>query len=437
MSDATTTSRHPDDRTDPPALDDALEVLLRFGSALLRAGDTAYRVRESMGALARSMGLEALSAGLTLNSITATVRRGAKQATMMREVGPPAVNSSRIVSLQGIALTASPGLTPSQLAAQLAAVEAAPARYPDAMIAAAVGAACGAFAFLSGGGPLEWLGAAIGGGVGQWLRASLARRGFNQHGVTALCAITASATCALVGYLSSRFGFGSAGHPAGFISSILFLVPGFPLVAALLDLLQHQTLIAVTRLAYGGMIFLAAAFGLSIVVGLVGFDVAAPPVLETSALLKLLLRGVASFVGGCAFAMLFNSSPRAVLTVGGLALAANALRLTLHDAGMMLAPATFLGALAVGILASLVHRGLGVPRIALTVPGIIVMVPGIPAFQMIVLFNQGQMLEALQAASLCGFVTGALGLGLAVARSPAQLWRGVGRRVPAPGRPAE
>jgi uncharacterized membrane protein YjjB (DUF3815 family) len=195
-------------------------------------------------------------------------------------------------------------------------------------------------------------------------------------------------------------------------------------VAALLDLLQYQTLIAVARLAYGVMIILAAAFGLSIVVGLVGLDVASQPALELSVPLKLLLRAVASFIGGCGFALLFNSAPRTALVVGLLGLVSNDLRLALRDAGMMAAPATFIGALAVGLLASLADRRLGVPRLALTVPAIIIMVPGIPAFQAIVLLNRGEMLEALQAASLCGFVTGAMAIGLASARFLTERWRG-------------
>ena len=39
-------------------------------------------------------------------------------------------------------------------------------------------------------------------------------------------------------------------HAVGFISSVLFLVPGFPLVAALLDLVQHQTTAGIARLFY-------------------------------------------------------------------------------------------------------------------------------------------------------------------------------------------
>jgi uncharacterized membrane protein YjjB (DUF3815 family) len=83
---------------------------------------------------------------------------------------------------------------------------------------------------------------------------------------------------------------------------------------------------------------------------------------------------------------------------------------------MMLAPATFFGALAAGLMASLIDRRLGVPRITLTVPGIIIMVPGVYAFEMIVFFNRGQMLEALQASASCAFVLGAMAMGLAAAR---------------------
>jgi uncharacterized membrane protein YjjB (DUF3815 family) len=44
------------------------------------------------------------------------------------------------------------------------------------------------------------------------------------------------------------------------------------------------------------------------------------------------------------------------------------------------------------------------------------MIPGIYAFEMIVWFNRGQMLDALQASASCFFVIGALAMGLAASR---------------------
>ncbi len=415
-------TQSPDRSAAAPPLGDALDALLRFGTAMLRAGDTAFRVRERMGVLARKIGLDALSVSLTLGSVTAMGRRGGEQMTMLREIEPPGVDAWRIRELERLAQTVSPGLPPGEIAARIAEIEAAPPRYSAIQTAAAVGVACGAFAFLNDASAPDVLGAAIGGGGGLWLRSQLARRQFNEFGAAASCAAAASAIYCAISAASSRVGFTDAGYSAGFVSSVLFLVPGFSLVAALLDLLQYQTAAAVSRFAYSAMILLAAAFGLSIVIAAAGFDVTSQPSHELAQPLKLLSRGAASLAGGCGFALLFNCSARAVLAVGLLALAANGLRLGLLDQGMMPAPATFLGALAVGLLASLMHRRLDEPRIALAVPGIIIMVPGLSAFRMVVLLNQGHMLDALQAAASCGFIIGAMAMGLAVARFLGQRW---------------
>ena len=283
-------------------------------------------------------------------------------------------------------------------------------------VAAAIGLASGAFSYLNGGDVLGTAAAIAAGGLGQAARMLMFRRRLNQYAVTTLCAIIASGFyCLVVAGISAR-GFESS-HAVGFISSVLFLVPGFPLVASLLDLLQHQTVAGMARLFYGTLILLAAAFGLSVVAAVAGFSNApaasAPHGVELAA---VLWRAVASFAGGCGFAILYNSSLRTVLAVGVLSLAGNDLRLVLHDLGLALPPATFLGALAVGLLASLARAALREPRITLTVPGIIIMTPGIYAFQTIVMLNQGDMLAAVQAGAVCFFIVGAMAMGLAAAR---------------------
>ena len=121
-------------------------------------------------------------------------------------------------------------------------------------------------------------------------------------------------------------------------------------------------------------------------------------------------------IAACAFAITFNSAPRTVLAVGCLALVANDLRLILIDTGWTLASAAFLGALTIGLVAVFLDRRFNVPRMATTVAPIVIMIPGLYAFEMIVLLNRGQVLEALQACALLGFAIGALAMGLAAAR---------------------
>ena len=380
---------------------------------MLRAGNTAARTREWIEVIAHKMGFDAVSVSLSLDNITASVRRAGECATRMREIGPPGINAWRIAELEQLAKAPGPGLAPREIAVRLSQIDSTMPRYSSLQIVAAVGAASSGFAFLNG----AAVPAAIGGGVGQWVRLWLSRRQVNHYGVAALSAVVASGMYVLAAVLARYVGFGFAHYPAGFIASVLFLVPGFPLIAALFDLLQYQTVAAVSRLVYGVMILLAVAFGLSIVIAVAGIDLARQPPLELTYSAKLALRAAASFVAGCAFAMLFNSSPRTVLAVGFLALAANGLRLVLIDMGMMLAPAAYLAALAIGLVVLVADQRFDVPRMTMTVAPIVIMIPGIYAFEMIVLFNRGQMLDALQASASFGFVIGALAMGLATARS--------------------
>ena len=176
---------------------------------------------------------------------------------------------------------------------------------------------------------------------------------------------------------------------------MLFLVPGVPLIAGLFDLLQHQTMAALGRLAYGALILFIVASGLSIVTAFAGIELSRQPPLELPYPLQLSLRAVASFIAACAFAMAFNSPPRTMLVAGVVALIVNSLRLGLVDAGMMLTPAAFIAAFSVGIVASLESRRFDVQLMAIVAAPIVIMIPGVYAFEVIVLFNLGRMNEAL------------------------------------------
>jgi len=391
-----------------------MDVLLAFGALMMRAGNTAARTREWMGVTARKMGFEAISISLSLDSITASVRRSAERVTAVREIGPPGINVWRIAELEQLAKA--PVSTPSEIAQRLEDIELAKPLYSSVQIAAAVGVASAAFAFLNGAAAPEMIAAAIGAGIGQGFRTWLSRHHINQYGAAALSAVAASGIYVLAVALARHAGVGFLHYPSGFIASVLFLIPGFPLIAALFDLLRHQTVAAVSRFAYGVMILLAVALGLSVVIAVANIDITRQPPLELAYPLKLLLRAIASFVAAGAFAMLFNTPVRLLLAAGLLALVSNSLRLILNDAGMMLAPSAFVAALLIGLVALAVDERFGLPRLAMTVAPIVIMIPGVYVFEMIVLFNQGQMLEALQAFAVCGFAIGALAMGLASAR---------------------
>jgi uncharacterized membrane protein YjjB (DUF3815 family) len=99
-----------------------------------------------------------------------------------------------------------------------------------------------------------------------------------------------------------------------------------------------------------------------------------------------------------------------------IALIGNEVRLLLHDGGVQLPLATFLGALAVGLSASIAGRWIKEARVALTVPAVVMMVPGLYALETLVYFDRGEILQGLSAGVLVGFVIGSIAFGLAAAR---------------------
>ncbi len=220
--------RGPDEEDDEAALGEALDALLRFGAMALRSGATAFRVREWMGAIARGMGIDSLAVHISLGAMTASLRRGRTSATLASEVAPIGINAWRIGALEKLAVAAEAGILPVGLSARLDAIEAVPAIHSLLTTALGVAAASGAFSYINGGGPVEVVGSMVAGGIGQTLRSLMLRRHLNQYAVTAICAVLATSIFCVILELIQAVGFPTPGHAAGFISSALFLVPGFP-----------------------------------------------------------------------------------------------------------------------------------------------------------------------------------------------------------------
>jgi len=132
------------------AANDAMDVLMQFGTSMLRAGNTAIRTRECMDVIAHKMGLDAVAVSLSLDSITATVRCSGHWTTVMRTIGPPGINAWRIGQLEQLARGVSPSTASDEIAAKLTAIESAPPLYSRTQIAVAIGLASGSFAFLNG-----------------------------------------------------------------------------------------------------------------------------------------------------------------------------------------------------------------------------------------------------------------------------------------------
>ena len=277
--------------------------------------------------------------------------------------------------------------------------------------------ACSAFTFLLGGGLIEMICAFIGAGAGQYLRARLIRKHYTLY----MCTILSVALACLVYIGALRLGqlffHISSGHEAGYICAMLFIIPGFPFITSGIDLAKLDMRSGLERLAYAVLIIVNATLTAWVMSSIMGLHPADFPELSIPPAIHLLLRLAASFVGVFGFSIMFNSPVRMAASAAVIGAIANTLRLELVDfADFPAAVAAFVGALTAGLLASALMKRLGYPRISVTVPSIVIMVPGLYLYRAV--YNIGEMSLTLSAPWLVSalLIIMMLPLGLIVAR---------------------
>lgn len=416
-----------EDDLEPVALVRESGIILRVGILLLGAGSGSYRVKIAMSQVGRALGIDSVDAQVTVNEITATARRGSIFRTEVAQSRSIGVNAHRIAALERLCGSLAPGARQQDIEASLDEIEHQPLLYKTWANAMFAAVACAAFAFLNNGGPVEVLVVFVGAGLGQATRRVMLHRGFNQLGVTMLSAAVASVVYLGIVNLLFELGVVDTIHESGYISAVLFLVPGFPLITAALDLSRLDFSAGVSRLTYALMIMTSAAMSVWAVSAVMGLtpDPAAPLALSPG--VAFVLRLVASAFGVLGFALMFNSRWRVALAAAGIGMVANVIRLEMIDAGVVVQAAACAAGLVVGILANLVAPRMKAPRITLSVPAVVIMVPGAAAYRAVYFLNDGQTVDALAYGVQAAFVVIALAIGLTIARTVTDgSWKPVG-----------
>ncbi len=391
-------------------------AILRMGRLMLSAGTASYRVKEAMQRAAEALGVTRHHAHVTLTEITATSHRGQVFRTEVTEVRQVTVNADRIARLDNLKDQLAPGWTPERLNAALDAIEAKKHPYPAWANASFAGLACGAFAVLNNARLFEIIAVMLAATAGQFLRRWLVQRGFNHFG-TSMIAATTAATCYLLAVDAINvLPFGSATQSAGYVSAVLFLVPGFAIVTGALDLAKLDFSAGVSRTAFAVMIFVGSGIGLWGVSLVGGLHSGPGEPFAVSGGAVLAIRLVASFLGVLGFALMFNASLEMAVVASVIGALANVGRLALVDRGVVIQAATVLACVVVGVLAALVANWKKYPNITLSVPATLIMIPGARIYKTMVNLNQGVSTEAVASGLDAALVMLAIAVGLVIAK---------------------
>ena len=317
------------------------------------------------------------------------------------------------------------GVTVRQAHERLDMIERRKPLYSPLFAGLASACACASFVFLLGGGPFDMIGAFVGAGLGHWLRRKLFAHHLNQFFVTFVCVAVAALACTGTLRLIGLYNPVALQHDTAYIGAMLFVIPGFPLITGGLDMAKIDFPSGVQRITYVLCIILMATLAGWMVASIVHLNPEGFEPLGLNPVVNCLLRMVFAFIGVWGFSVMFNSPQRMCLVAATIGLITDTLRLEIVDAGVPAEAGAFIGALLAGLLASAwrsaVRRGwlaphLGYPRICLTVPSIVIMVPGLYMYQAMFHLGQFDTLNALDWAFRAFMVIICLPIGLAMAR---------------------
>jgi uncharacterized membrane protein YjjP (DUF1212 family) len=145
----------------------------------------------------------------------------------------------------------------------------APRMYPPWLSVLSLGAACAAFSTAGQRPGLSIVCAFVGAALGHTLRLSMLARRLPLVSIVVACAFVSCSAAELSAWplslLSVTFGGGPVKSGVATVASVLYLIPGVPLVNSLIDLIHLDLSAGLSRAAY------AAVLTGSIAVGVFGF----------------------------------------------------------------------------------------------------------------------------------------------------------------------
>ena len=235
-------------------------LCVRCGLLLMQYGAESTTIVDLCKRLGLSLGAGSVECSLAFNGITVTTIYNNRCITTLRASTTHVINVNIIVQIQRIILDLEKMNASEALEhASERFDELDRSSYPFWLVAVMVGVACACFAHLAGGNVLVVSLTFLAGMCGQLVRYYMTKLFFNPFVVTGCTAFCAS----VISSLGLLVGFGNDPHIA-IASSILLLVPSFPLINSFSDMLKGYMNMGIGRFMFVIILTLSAGIGISL-----------------------------------------------------------------------------------------------------------------------------------------------------------------------------
>lgn len=218
--------------------------------------------------------------------------------------------------------------------------------------------------------------------VGFFIRQQLTKRGLNHLAVFVICAFVST----MIGITDFLYFHGGT-EDITLGTSMLYLVPGVPLINGVMDIIDGHALDGIARLTNACLMIICIALGLSATDIMFGIDpttftkVTRPDVVQAA-----IADGLFAAVAAIGFAIISNPPRKALIICALLACIGHGVRYFLmHNTGLMLdqVTASTIAGFTIGLLAVPFAMRIHCPAECFAFPSLLPMVPGMFAYKAI------------------------------------------------------
>ena len=241
-----------------------LTLALQAGLLAHQSGAGTHRTSLIIQRTAKALGAARVEVIISSTNIGATIEWGDQRETGFRKAPHMGANFALLTSLNQWLVDLEQGdADPAYAQFALDEIAKRPIHYPRWLITILVGLSCGAFAALFGGDMAAILITTFGSTLGMAVRFYLVLRHFKPSVFATAASFVALLSVGLLRHLTDT-------PEAALAASVLFLIPGVPLINGASDLLNANYLNGMVRFAMSAVIIFGIAVGVSLALRILG-----------------------------------------------------------------------------------------------------------------------------------------------------------------------
>ncbi|WP_394131319.1 threonine/serine exporter family protein [Shewanella maritima] len=243
---------------------DITRLVVQCAQLLLAYGAESDLVEEISQRLGKALGLASVELSISSNALVLTSLVHGRCITTTRRIRAHGINMMVVCELQRICLLTEKGIySANEVRRRLARIE--PRTYPAKFVIPMIGLSCASFCHLFGGDLMACLITFFAAAAGMSVRLFLASKHYNllvNFAITAFCINVV----AQVGYVWPV----TETPQTAMAASVLLLVPGFPLINAISDMVKGHMNVGISRWGTASLLTLASVIGITIAMQLGG-----------------------------------------------------------------------------------------------------------------------------------------------------------------------